>query len=214
MLEGAGDPSSYLVAHGQPIRYTPGRRWPMSDYQTLFAAEPGSAEMPSAGRPFTTRLVTRLVTAGVAVLPIVLHAGVSSYEEGEAPGAERFRVPEPTARLANAARAGGGRLVAVGTTVVRALESVVDAAGTLHPDEGVTDLVITPERGVRAVDALVTGWHEPRSSHLRMLEAIAGRALLERSYAEAVDHGYLWHEFGDSLLVGDGFNEGSAAGQA
>jgi S-adenosylmethionine:tRNA ribosyltransferase-isomerase len=193
---------AYLARHGKPIRYrhTHGD-WPLSAYQTVFATEAGSAEMPSAGRPFTTELVTALVARGVAVAPLVLHTGVSSLEEGEAPYPEWYRVPEATARLVTATRRWGGRVVAVGTTVVRALETVALPDGSAAPGEGWTRLVVTPERGVRAVDGLLTGWHEPASSHLQLLEAVAGRPLVERSYAAALEHGYLWHEFGDTHLI-------------
>jgi S-adenosylmethionine:tRNA ribosyltransferase-isomerase len=196
------DVVAYLHGHGAPIRYgyVP-RRWPLRYYQTIFARHPGSAEMPSAGRPFTDRLVTRLVTAGVLVVPVLLHAGVASPEAHERPYPERFAVPETTARVVTHARTGGGRVVAVGTTVVRALESAADHRGELRPTGGFTDLVVTEERGVRVVDGLLTGFHEPRASHLDMLAAIAGRPLLDACYAEAADAGYLWHEFGDVNLL-------------
>lgn len=192
----------YLAEHGRPIRYphVP-RHWPIGAYQTIWAREPGSAEMPSAGRPFTATLVTELVARGVRFAPVVLHAGVSSLEAGEDPLPERFAVGAAAAQLAGATRAWGGRVIAVGTTVVRALESAVAPDGTLMPAAGTTDLVITPERGVRVVDGLLTGWHEPEASHLRMLEAIAGPELLERSYRAAVEHGYRGHEFGDMHLI-------------
>jgi S-adenosylmethionine:tRNA ribosyltransferase-isomerase len=192
----------YLGAHGEPIRYAHvDHAWSIYVYQTVFSRVPGSVEMPSAARPFTDRLVTELVAKGVTVVPIVLHTGVSSQEAGEAPYAERFEVPVATADIVNAARAAGGRVVAAGTTVVRALETTADRAGRSHPGEGWTELVVTPQRGVRLVDGLITGWHEPESSHLAMLEAIAGRDLLEASYREAVSEGYRWHEFGDSHLI-------------
>ncbi|MGA9596622.1 MAG: S-adenosylmethionine:tRNA ribosyltransferase-isomerase [Acidimicrobiia bacterium] len=200
-VSGTDDVARYLAVHGGPIRYASTGNWPLSDYRTVFATEPGSAEMPSAGRPFTTELVTRLITGGVAVLPIVLHTGLSSFEEGEIPGDERFEVPAATARIGNALRDGGGRIIAIGTTVVRALETVADTSGNLHPGKGVTNLLVTPDRPPATIDGLVTGWHEPRSSHLRLLEAVAGRELLERCYTRALDDGYRWHEFGDSLLI-------------
>ena len=137
----------------------------------------------------------------VEIAPIVLHTGVSSPETGEPPFPEWFRVPEPTARHVNAVHAGGGRVVAVGTTVVRALESVAAPDGTVAEGAGWTSLVVTRERGLRAVDGLVTGWHEPEASHLKMLQALADEELLERCYREALAHGYLWHEFGDSHLI-------------
>jgi S-adenosylmethionine:tRNA ribosyltransferase-isomerase len=192
----------YLGRYGKPIRYSyVDRDWPLSAYQTVFAVEPGSSEMPSAARPFTERLVARLVSRGVLIAPITLHTGVASPEAHEAPYAERFRVPEPTARLVDHVRSSGGRVVAVGTTAVRALESAVGRDGRMRAADGWTDLVITPERGVRAVDGLLTGWHEPRASHLLMLEAVAGRPLLDLCYAEAIRGHYLWHEFGDVNLL-------------
>jgi S-adenosylmethionine:tRNA ribosyltransferase-isomerase len=189
---------SYLKRHGAPIRYAhePHAR-PLEDHQTIFATHPGSAEMPSAGRPFSKRALERLRTRGISVQRITLHTGVSSQERGERPYPERYHVSAHTAERVNAAR----RVIAVGTTVVRALETVTDRDGVTHPGEGWTNLVITPERGVRAVDGLLTGWHEPEASHLLMLEALAGRELLERSYAAAVAHGYRWHEFGDVHLL-------------
>jgi S-adenosylmethionine:tRNA ribosyltransferase-isomerase len=192
----------YLDAHGHPIRYgyVP-REWPLSAYQNAFAVDPGHAEMPSAGRPLTAELVATLVARGVHVAPVTLHTGVSSPERGEAPYPERFRVPETTARLVNAVRAWGGRVIAVGTTVVRALESSVATDGTVTAAEGWTNLVVSPERGVGAVDGLITGWHEPEATHLQMLRALADNDLLERCYHEALAHGYLWHEFGDSHLI-------------
>jgi S-adenosylmethionine:tRNA ribosyltransferase-isomerase len=192
----------YLARYGRPIRYGyVTRDRPISAYQTVFADEPGSAEMPSAARPFSAELVTRLVTRGVSFAPFVLHTGVSSLEAHEPPFDEWYRIGDEAAARINAARAGGHRVVAVGTTAVRALETVADERGRVHPGWGWTDVIITPERGVRAVDGLITGWHEPQASHLAMLEAIAGRPLLEASYAAALEEGYLWHEFGDSHLI-------------
>ena len=194
--------ADYLGRHGKPIRYSyVDRDWPLSAYQTVFAAEPGSSEMPSAARPFTLELVAALVSRGVLIAPITLHTGVASPELHEAPYAERYRVPESTARLVNHVRASGGRVIAVGTTAVRALESAADPDGKVRAADGWTDLIITPERGVRAVDGLLTGWHEPRASHLLMLEAVAGRPLLDLCYAEAIRERYLWHEFGDVNLL-------------
>lgn len=193
---------SYLTRHGRPIRYDtaePSR--PLDAYQTVFALHPGSAEMPSAAAPFTTRLVTELVARGILVAPLTLHTGVSSLEHGEDPYPERYEVPPTTAWLVNAVHAHGGRVIAVGTTVVRALETVAAPNGTVLPGEGSTDLVLTPQRGLRTVDGLLTGWHEPESSHLRLLQASAGAELLERSYTAAQAHGYRWHEFGDSHLI-------------
>ncbi|MGH9227038.1 MAG: S-adenosylmethionine:tRNA ribosyltransferase-isomerase [Acidimicrobiales bacterium] len=192
----------YLAEFGRPIRYSHvGRDWPISAYQTVYATGPGSAEMPSAGRPLSTRIITDLAARGVAITPVVLHAGVSSLEDHEAPPPEPYRVPAETAWRVNATRAAGGRVVAVGTTVVRALETVADERGIAHPGEGWAGTIVTPARGVRVVDGLLTGWHEPRASHLLILEALAGRAMLEDAYRAALARGYLWHEFGDLHLI-------------
>jgi len=194
--------AAYLAAHGSPVRYGHVRRpWPVSAYRTVYATEDGSAEMPSAGRAFTPELITALVAKGVGVAPVVLHSGVSSPEAHEAPAPERFRVPSATARWVRATREGGGRVIAVGTSVVRALETLAGSGGRVRPGEGWTELVIGPTRGVRVVDGLLTGWHDPEASHLLLLEAVAGRTFLDRCYREALDQGYLWHEFGDLCLL-------------
>jgi S-adenosylmethionine:tRNA ribosyltransferase-isomerase len=193
---------AYLDAHGAPIRYPHQTRdWPLAAHQTVFARVPGSAEMPSAGRPLSARVINGLNERGIGVAPIVLHTGVSSQERGERPYPERYSVPPQTATRVNDTRAAGGSVIAVGTTVTRALETVAEADGTVRPKTGWTSLVITPERGVHAVDGVITGWHEPDASHLLLLEAVAGRELVERSYDEAVATGYRWHEFGDSHLL-------------
>lgn len=201
-VEVDGDIMRYLERHGFPIRYgyVP-RAWPLPYYQTIFAREPGSAEMPSAARAFTPRVLRALGERGIVVAPVLLHTGVSSLESHELPYPERYRVSAETARLVNDARERGGRIVAVGTTAVRALETAAAPDGTVQPAAGWTDLVVTPERGVRAVDGLLTGFHEPRASHLAMLEAIAGRRHLELAYEAALAEGYLWHEFGDLHLM-------------
>jgi S-adenosylmethionine:tRNA ribosyltransferase-isomerase len=201
-VELPGGTRAYLARNGAPIRYKGHEgRWPLSAYQTVFAREPGSAEMPSAGRPFSPRLVTQLVSSGVLIAPLTLHAGVSSLEADETPFPERYRVPAQTARLVNAVHDWGGRVIAVGTTVVRALEGAAAVDGTVGAAAGWTDLVVTPERGLRVVDGLITGWHEPEASHLLMLEAAAGRTLLERSYAAAAELRFVGHEFGDAHLI-------------
>ena len=192
----------YLTTFGAPIRYSYVRqRWPLSYYQTVFGITPGSAEMPSAARPFTDRMVSRLVSAGIGFAPVLLHTGVASPEAHERPYPERYVVPAHTARIVNQARAAGGRIIAIGTTAVRALESAASPAGVISPAAGWTELIVTPERGVRAIDGLLTGFHEPRASHLDMLTAIAGLPLLDHTYTEAIVAGYLWHEFGDVNLL-------------
>jgi len=197
-----GGVEHYLGQYGRPITYSYVReRWPIEAYQTVFAHHPGSAEMPSAGRPFTTSLVTELITAGVAVAPITLHTGVSSLEEGEPPLPERYFVPGSTARLVNATRAAGGRIVAVGTTVTRALETAARVDGWVSPSAGWTNLVLGPARPARVVDGLITGWHAPGASHLLLLEAVAGTDLVASAYKAALTERYRWHEFGDSCLL-------------
>ncbi|MFC3576041.1 S-adenosylmethionine:tRNA ribosyltransferase-isomerase [Streptomyces yaanensis] len=200
------DVRGLLGRHGRPIRYSyTDRDQPLSAYQTVFALPStdgaGSAEMPSAARPFTSRMVAELVSRGVWFAPVTLHTGVASAEAHEPPYPERFAVPEASARLINAAEAGERRVIAVGTTAVRAVESAVGADGVVRAREGWTDLVVTPERGVRVVDGLLTGLHEPEASHLLMLEAIAGRAAIDHGYEEALAGRYLWHEFGDTHLI-------------
>jgi S-adenosylmethionine:tRNA ribosyltransferase-isomerase len=197
-----GPVTGLLERYGRPIAYgyLP-KRWPLSAYQTVFAAEPGSAEMPSAARPFTQRTVTDLVKRGVLIAPVTLHTGVSSPELGEPPNPERFDVPATTAALVNHVRRSGGRVIAVGTTVTRALETVAGTDGTARAGRGWTDLVLGADRPARVVTGLVTGWHEPGASHVHLLESIAGVDLVARAYEHAEAEGYLWHEFGDSCLL-------------
>jgi S-adenosylmethionine:tRNA ribosyltransferase-isomerase len=196
-----GDLACHAVRHGRPISYGYlDRHYPLAAYQTVFATEPGSAEMPSAARPFTRALVTELVSRGVSVAPVTLHTGVSSQEAGEAPQPERFAVSAATARVVEAARAGGGRVVAVGTTATRALESAVED-GHLVARHGWTERVVTPADPPQVVTGLVTGWHDPAASHLLLVESVAGAALTQTAYDAAVAAGYLWHEFGDAALL-------------
>ena len=191
-----------LDRYGAPIRYGyVSRDWPLDAYQNVYATTPGSAEMPSAGRPFSARLITALTARGVLIAPLVLHTGVSSPERHEPPFPEQFEVPRQTARLVAATRRWGGHVIAVGTTVVRALETAAGAGAPIVAAAGWTGLVIGAERRLRVVDGLITGWHEPQASHLELLSAAAGAPLLERCYREAIAHGYLWHEFGDSHLI-------------
>jgi S-adenosylmethionine:tRNA ribosyltransferase-isomerase len=191
-----------LYQHGRPITYDylPGR-WPLDRYQTTFATHPGSAEMPSAGRPFTRTVVQSLTSRGIRVARITLHTGVSSPEAGEAPAPERYNVPQETADLVNLTRQGGGRVIATGTTVTRALETVANTAGSVCAGHGWTHLVLGPSRPVRVIDGLITGWHAPGASHLLLLEAVAGADLVNEAYQQAISAGYLWHEFGDSSLL-------------
>ena len=156
--------------------------------------------MASAGRPFTERLLVRLMARGVVIAPVVLHAGVSSAEKHEPPMPERFEVPAATARLVNSTSAAGARVVAVGTTVVRALESAAAPDRTVTATAGWTNLVLGPSRPARVVTGLISGLHPPEASHLMLLDAVAGAELVNAAYRAAVERRYRWHEFGDSTL--------------
>jgi len=192
----------YLDLYGQPIRYQYIKKnYPQSYYQTVFAQEMGSAEMPSAGRPFTAELITRLVSKGVHIAPILLHTGVASLEVDERPYEEYYRVPQHTADLINWAKKRGKRIIAIGTTAIRAIESAVDETGEIQASEGWTNVFITPARGLQVVEGLLTGFHEPKASHLLMLETLTGSAHLDLSYRAALEQQYYWHEFGDLHLI-------------
>lgn len=211
-----GDVRAALETDGRPIRYGyVDEPFPLDSYQTYFAAEPGSAEMPSAARPFTERVITRLRANGIGLASITLHTGVSSLEvesdqcelhcsdiECNPLYPEPFHVPPATARAVNRTRRRGGRIVAVGTTVVRALESAFEPSNErVRATGGFTQRFVTPESDVFVVDGLLTGLHDPDTTHLAMLYAIAGREMVLRGYEEAIDEGYLWHEFGDTNLL-------------
>jgi S-adenosylmethionine:tRNA ribosyltransferase-isomerase len=197
-----GSFSDYLCRQARPISYGYLRAsFPISAYQTIFAVHPGSAEMPSAARPFSAELVAKLVARGVIFAPITLHTGLSSQDAGEAPQPEWFEVSETTAHLVNSSRARGVRAIAVGTTATRAIESAAQPNGTVAAVSGWTDLVISPRRPVRVVDGLITGWHNPDASHLLLVESVAGAELTQQAYDRAVSERYLWHEFGDSCLL-------------
>jgi S-adenosylmethionine:tRNA ribosyltransferase-isomerase len=203
-VELPGDAVAYLHKYGRPITYDyVDGEWPIEMYQTIFARKPGSSEMPSAARPFSADVVAALERKGVRIAAITLHTGVASLEKDEPPYEEWCEVPPETAAAIRITRSSGGRVIAVGTTVVRTLESALDGAGVVRPSSGWTDLVITAERGARAVDGLLTGFHEPRATHLAMLEAIASPAHVKAAYAAALGGGYLWHEFGDVHLIID-----------
>lgn len=195
-----GDLRAMLDRRGRPIAYGYlDGRYPLAAYQSVFSTVPGSAEMASAGRPFTDALITRLVARGIGVAPVTLHTGVSSQEVDEGPQSEWYDVPPATARLVELTRENGGRVVATGTTVTRALESAVHD-GVVRASTGWTDRVITPERTAVVVNALITGWHDALASHLLLVEAIAGTGPVQRAYDAALANGYRWHEFGDSAL--------------
>jgi S-adenosylmethionine:tRNA ribosyltransferase-isomerase len=194
--------AQYLSAFGRPITYDyVDGSYPIEMYQTIFAREPGSVEMPSAARPFTLRVVDSLYRCGVDLASITLHCGVASPEVHESPLDERFSVPDWTARAIARTRQAGGRIIAAGTTVVRALESTADGRGNVHPANGWTSHVVDRDHPPLVVDGLLTGFHEPRASHLLMLEALAGAGFIAQAYEVALQHGLLWHEFGDVHLI-------------
>jgi len=200
---------AWLELAGRPIKYDyAAGAWDLAYYQTVYATAPGSAEMPSAGRAFTPELLAQAQALGVSVVRVVLHTGVSNIDieasdvEAHTMYEEWYQVSPDAAAAINHARRNGGRIVAVGTTVVRTLETVADAQGAIRPGEGWTDLYITPGYRFKAVDALVTGLHEAKSTRLVLAAAFAGdHAMVLRAYGEAIAHGYLWHEFGDVSLI-------------
>lgn len=191
-----------ITSVGRPIRYSyvPGEV-PLDHYQTIFATVPGSAESPSAGRAFSWELVLRLRAQGVRFAPILLHTGLSSYQDDDFDLEHRlyeeaFDVPEETVSAIRSA----SRVIAVGTTVVRAVETAA-SGGVLRAAGGWTDLAIREDSQLRSVDGLLTGLHEPQASHWDLLRAFVAAPLLERAYSAAVERGYLWHEFGDTMLI-------------
>jgi len=202
-----GDLEVAMARCGEPIRYGyVSSPQPLDAYQSIFARVPGSAEMPSAARPFTPATVDALLDASVRFATVRLHTGVSSLEvstddvEDHPIPPEPFRVSREAANTVNTTRDNGDRVIAVGTTVVRALESAW-TGGRVEPVKGFTRVVVAPERGVHAVDGLLTGLHDPGASHLAMLYAVAGKDLVREGYEQAVRERYRWHEFGDSHLL-------------
>ncbi|OJJ21554.1 hypothetical protein BKI52_13505 [marine bacterium AO1-C] len=192
----------YRYKYGQPIKYTQLQNaFPLSYYQTFFSFHPGSSEMPSAGRGFTEKLLRKLIKKGVVVAPIVLHTGVSSLEEDEKPYPEYMEVNPMTALLINTAKEEGRRVVVVGTTAIRAVESAADEQGVVRPYRGHTELFIEDTYQMRVADGLLTGFHEPKASHLHMLQSLAGFEHIERAYQEAIKADYYWHQFGDLHLI-------------
>ena len=195
-----------MAEYGEPIHYSYAPAYPMSNYQTIFSRFPGSVEMPSAARPITTHVRDTLRSHGIGIVGIILHTGVSSLEiedetvEHQVLYPEVFRVSEAAANAVNSTHARGGRVIAVGTTVVRALETAWTPNG-LRPCAGATGLYIHPGNGVHVIDGLLTGLHDPVTSHLAMLSAIAGLDRVKKAYGEAIRNRYLWHEFGDSHLL-------------
>lgn len=192
----------YLEKYGAPIRYDHLKdRYPLDYYQTFFSFHPGSSEMPSAGRGFTPSLVDRLLNKGVVFAPLLLHTGVSSLEEDEQPYPEFMEIDPLTCSIIYRAKSAGKRVIAVGTTAVRAVETAAFKEGSPRPYHGWTDLYIHEGFHMKVVDGMITGFHEPRASHLHMLLALAGPEHVERAYAAALENKYYWHQFGDLHLI-------------
>ena len=198
-----------LLYHiGQPIRYEyVSEPWDLDYYQTVYATYPGSAEMPSAGRPFTWKLLFELKRNGVKMAYISLHTGLSSYRDSDLDqrhisSEEEYFVGSTTAEQINKTHSLGGRVIAVGTTVVRALETVAaDNKGNVKAGHGYTRLHITASHRLKAVDGLLTGLHEPEASHLDLLNAFLPAGRIHEAYKQAIQRKYLWHEFGDMNLI-------------
>jgi len=192
---------------GKPIRYEyVSAPWDLDYYQTVYAKEPGSAEMPSAGRAFTWKLLLDLKRRGIESAYIILHTGLSSYMDDELDRAhpaseEEYFVSRITAEKVNSTRENVGRIIAVGTTVVRALESVADSNGRVGEKQGYTRLKIDGQHCLKVVNGLLTGLHEPEASHLDLLSAFLPAEQIHAAYEEAIARKYLWHEFGDLNLI-------------
>ena len=192
----------YFARHGRPIAYSHVTgTWPIEAFQTTYARAIGSSEMPSAGRPFTSRMIQRLTSRGIEIATVTLARRRLECGTRRTPTRRVAQVSPDCAVAVRRAMKRGRRIVAVGTTVVRALESSLDRQRRITASRGWTSLHITPDRPMRVVDAIVTGFHEPTSTHLAILESIAGREHIERSYRIALEQRYLWHEFGDSHLI-------------
>ncbi|SEM88634.1 S-adenosylmethionine:tRNA ribosyltransferase-isomerase [Lihuaxuella thermophila] len=192
---------------GEPIRYEYiDQPWDLDYYQTVYASVPGSVEIPSAGRAFSWELLIQLRKKGVQVVSLTLHTGLSDllddrYRLEPEKNCEYYSIPEQTARVINEAKKSGGRVIAVGTTVVRALESAALSGGVCVAKEGRTCLRIHEQTPLQVVDGLMTGFHEPEASHLDLLSAFVPPPILSGMYDEAVRERYLWHEFGDIHLI-------------
>jgi S-adenosylmethionine:tRNA ribosyltransferase-isomerase len=194
--------NDYLLRFGRPITYGyVSEHFPLAEYQTMFAKEYGSSEMPSAARPFTPRVLAALYERGVELAPITLHCGVASFEAPERPATERYTVSHQTARAVNRAKAESRRVIAVGTTALRALESAAHDEDRVVASSGWTDLVIEPGYRPKAVDALLTGFHDTAATHQWILRAFLDAADLSSAYTEAAECGYYQHEFGDIHLI-------------
>ena len=201
-LEGK-DLYNEIYSMGEPIRYEYIQHpWNLDYYQTVFASQPGSVEMPSAGRAFSWELLLRLQQKGVKLAFLQLHTGLSyllddQYDHSPEEHFEEYSLRQEDIEAIVKAKASGGKVIAAGTTVVRALET---AAATSNL-EGWTNLYITSDYKLQLVDGIITGFHEPKASHLDMLAAFVDEKKLFDAYNIAIEQHYLWHEFGDINLI-------------
>ncbi|WP_246942995.1 S-adenosylmethionine:tRNA ribosyltransferase-isomerase [Bacillus pinisoli] len=196
----------FIYKYGEPIRYEYIKdSLPLNDYQTVYSSVPGSVEMPSAGRAFTWDLLNSLQKRGIKLAFVQLHTGLSYYGNDQWPNPtmhpEYYHVSMEAATIINQAKKSGKRVIAVGTTVVRTLETVANEEGSIQSEEGITSTYIHKHTKLKLVDGLLTGLHEPEASHLDMLGAFINQDQLIRAYQEAINNGYLWHEFGDVNLI-------------
>lgn len=205
--EKGADLINYFYEIGQPIRYgyisVP---LPLEYYMTVFAKDPGSSEMPSSGRAFTWKMLFDLKNKGIETAFLTLHTGLSSYMDDNLTSThlvaeEEYFIPGGTVAKIETARANGSRIIAVGTTVVRALESSASCSDKVMRGHAYTTLRITEGHVLKIADALITGFHEPEASHLDLISAFLKPEQIKTSYEEAIDKKYLWHEFGDLCLI-------------
>jgi len=208
----SGTPESLLAAHGHvplpPYVRRPDEAQDRERYQTVYAREEGSVAAPTAGLHFTPELLAALAARGIEVAQIVLHVGPGTFRPVTVDDvadhrveAEPFDLPPAAADAIRRTRDRGGRVVAVGTTVARVLETRARDDESVEAGEGSTDLVIVPGHRFRAVDALVTNFHLPRSSLLLLVSAFAGRERVLQAYREALGRGYRFYSYGDAMLI-------------
>jgi S-adenosylmethionine:tRNA ribosyltransferase-isomerase len=196
-----------IYSLGQPVRYEYIEHpWELDYYQTVFASSPGSVEMPSAGRAFSWELLFQLQKKGVQIAYIQLHTGLSyllddKWHIGPRENYEEYHIPEETVVAIQKTKKAGGRVIAVGTTVVRTLETAALEDGNIKAHSGWTNLYIKQDTELKIADGLITGLHEPEASHLDLLSAFVEQPFLYKAYQEAIEKKYLWHEFGDMNLI-------------
>lgn len=212
IIEFNGAADSYIENSGRMplppyIKREPDERDRIS-YQTVYAEKPGAIAAPTAGLHFTPEIMSEVKRRGVGIAYVTLHVGIGTFQPVKTEfvrehemHAEFREIPRETAEAVNGAKAGGGRVIAVGTTVLRSLESSVNEAGDVIPCKGRTGLFILPGYGFKAVDALITNFHLPRSTLLMLVSAFAGREFIFRAYKEALDGEYRFLSYGDAMFI-------------